>query len=66
MNKIRYALLSFIFLTLLLFGVFMIVFGEYDDSPGAQLIGLILVIISSMRIFLITKKFIATNKKADK
>lgn len=26
---------------LMLFGVFMWVFGEYDDSPGAQLLGLI-------------------------
>ncbi|MHB0995040.1 MAG: hypothetical protein ACYC2I_01580 [Elusimicrobiales bacterium] len=34
----------FVLLTLL--GVFFIVFGEHDDSPGAQGLGLLLVIIS--------------------
>ena len=29
----------------ILFGVFMFIYGGYDDSPGAQLLGLILVII---------------------
>ncbi len=28
----------------ILFGVFMVVFGGYDDSPGAQMLGLIFVI----------------------
>jgi len=27
-------------------GVFFIIFGEYDDSPGLQRIGLILIIIT--------------------
>jgi len=27
-----------------LFGVFLVIFGGIDDSPGAQLIGLILVV----------------------
>ncbi|EKE18940.1 MAG: hypothetical protein ACD_9C00190G0004 [uncultured bacterium] len=27
------------------FGAFMIVFGEGDDSPGAQMLGLIAVVI---------------------
>lgn len=26
------------------FGVFMVVFGERDDSPGAQMLGLILFV----------------------
>jgi len=30
---------------LILFGVFLIVFGEADDSPGAQGLGLILIIV---------------------
>jgi len=30
----------------LLFGIFMIVYGEYDDSPGGQLLGLLVVIAS--------------------
>jgi drug/metabolite transporter (DMT)-like permease len=28
----------------ILFGVFMFVYGEYDDSPGGQLLGLLTVI----------------------
>jgi len=28
----------------ILFGLFLIVFGGYDDSPGAQGLGLILII----------------------
>ncbi len=30
----------------ILFGVFLIIFGEYDDSPGAQGLGFILIIIT--------------------
>jgi len=41
MNKIK--LLCFIIV--ILFGVFMFVYGEYDDSPGGQLVGLLAVII---------------------
>ena len=41
MNKIK--ILFFVFA--ILFGVFMFVYGEYDDSPGGQLIGLLAVII---------------------
>jgi len=29
-----------------LFGVFLILFGGYDDSPGAQGLGLILIIVT--------------------
>lgn len=29
----------------LMFGVFMFVYGEFDDSPGGQFLGLIAVII---------------------
>jgi hypothetical protein len=28
----------------ILFGAFMVVYGEYDDSPGGQLLGLVAVI----------------------
>jgi len=28
------------------FGIFLIVFGEHDDSPGAQGLGLLLIIVS--------------------
>ena len=30
----------------ILFGLFLIVFGGYDDSPGAQRLGLILIIVA--------------------
>lgn len=38
MNKLRltYSILG------ILFGIFMFVFGGYDDSPGAQLLGVII------------------------
>lgn len=35
-TKILFSLLA------ILFGVFMVVYGEYDDSPGGQLLGLVL------------------------
>jgi uncharacterized membrane protein len=40
MNKIK--LISSILA--ILFGIFMVVYGGYDDSPGGQLLGLFLVI----------------------
>ena len=30
----------------MIFGVFMIVYGGYDDSPGAQLLGLLVIAVS--------------------
>jgi len=30
----------------MIFGVFMFVYGEYDDSPGGQLLGLVLFVFS--------------------
>jgi hypothetical protein len=40
MNKTRllYAILA------IAFGAFMVVYGEMDDSPGAQLLGLLVVV----------------------
>jgi len=29
----------------ILFGIFMFVYGEYDDSPGGQLLGLVVAIV---------------------
>lgn len=34
-----------LFILSILFGVFIIVFGGYDDSPGAQVIGFVVVVI---------------------
>ncbi|MFA6135813.1 MAG: hypothetical protein WC705_00380 [Candidatus Paceibacterota bacterium] len=33
------------FILVILFGVFMFVYGEIDDSPGGQLLGLLVFII---------------------
>ena len=43
MKKYYRKMVYFIFATL--FGVFMFVYGEFDDSPGGQLIGLVLFVI---------------------
>lgn len=37
MNKTRFAFSLF----LLVFGIFMFVYGGYDDSPGGQLLGVL-------------------------
>ena len=42
MNKIK---IIFLIIAILL-GIFMFVYGEIDDSPGGQLLGLLVVIIS--------------------
>jgi len=42
MKKIYFKILGFVILILL--GIFMFAFGEYDDSPGGQLLGLIMAI----------------------
>jgi len=41
MNKLK-ILLSILGI---LFGAFMFVYGEYDDSPGGQLMGVVLIVI---------------------
>ncbi len=46
---------SFIFL--ILFGIFLVLFGGYDDSPGAQGLGLVIATIGAILSFKqITKK----------
>ena len=40
----------------ILFGAFMFIYGEYDDSPGGQLIGLIVVIIGIVGLIKSKKK----------
>ena len=39
----------------ILFGIFMFLYGGYDDSPGAQLLGLVLFIIGIVLIFKLKK-----------
>lgn len=52
MSKIK--LIGFIFA--ILFGAFLFVYGEYDDSPGGQLIGLIVAIIGIIGVIKWFKK----------
>ncbi|MFA5359511.1 MAG: hypothetical protein WC349_00920 [Patescibacteria group bacterium] len=42
---IKYYVKILCFILLIFFGVFMIIYGEHDDSPGAQFLGLIMFII---------------------
>ncbi len=46
MNKIK----TLAVILLILFGVFVFVYGGYDDSPGAQGLGLLIVISSIVYI----------------
>lgn len=46
MNKYQ----IFLSILVILFGIFMIIFGGMDDSPGAQLIGLVVFIIGVVGI----------------
>lgn len=38
------------FTPLILFGIFIFIYGGYDDSPGAQGLGLLLLIIGIIKI----------------
>ena len=58
-NKILYWSLRII---IILLGAFLIVFGEKDDSPGAQMIGLVMIVI----IIITVIKRIRKNSKQNK
>lgn len=45
-----------LFAILVLLGVFMFVYGEKDDSPGAQLLGFLAVIFGIMGVIKSRKK----------
>lgn len=51
--KITKILLSVL---LIAFGVFMFIYGGYDDSPGAQLLGLMICILGIVSIIRNKKK----------
>ncbi|HZJ41987.1 MAG TPA: hypothetical protein VFD51_03155 [Patescibacteria group bacterium] len=53
--KINYKKILY-FVLAILFGLFMFVYGEFDDSPGAQLIGLIVFIIGVIGLIINRKK----------
>jgi len=52
MNKSR----ILYFILAILFGVFMFVYGEFDDSPGGQLMGLAAVVIGIVGLIKSKKK----------
>ena len=45
-----------LFVLAILFGAFMFVYGEFDDSPGGQLLGLLAVIAGIVGIIKGKKK----------
>ncbi len=49
-TKILFSILA------ILFGAFMFVYGGYDDSPGGQLLGLVLVVIGVVGLIKSKKK----------
>ena len=49
-TKITYSVLA------ILFGVFMFIYGGYDDSPGGQLLGLLVFIFGIIGLIKSKKK----------
>lgn len=47
---------------IILLGVFLIVFGEKDDSPGAQMIGLVMIVT----IIITVIKYLRKNSRRSK
>lgn len=45
------------------FGIFLIIYGGNDDSPGAQFLGLVIFIVS-MRIMIKTRRKITCDIKS--
>ena len=45
MNKGKYISKIILFILVILFGIFLFVYGGYDDSPGGQLLGLVIIIV---------------------
>lgn len=54
MKKYYRRIIYFVFA--ILFGVFIFVYGEYDDSPGGQLLGLLAVIVGIVGLIKNKKK----------
>ncbi len=50
MAKIIFSILT------ILFGIFMFVYGEFDDSPGGQLLGLLIVVAGIVGVIKSNKK----------
>ena len=63
MTKTKYLIRITGFILLILIGISMFVFGEYDASPGGQLIGVITAIIGIIGIVKTKRKISYTNRK---
>jgi len=50
MNKWKYIAKISGFILLILLGIFIFIYGGYDDSPGAQGLGLILFIFALIKL----------------
>lgn len=50
-NKMKLTL----FILAILFGIFVFVYGGWDDSPGAQLLGVVFVVFGVIKIIKIKK-----------
>jgi multisubunit Na+/H+ antiporter MnhB subunit len=61
MSKTKYLIRTVGFIIVILSGIFMFIFGEYDDSPGGQLIGVIVGIIGIIGIVETRRKNIWNN-----
>lgn len=54
----KYYIKMIYFILAILLGVFIFVYGGYDDSPGAQLLGLIIFIIGVVGLIKNKKKVV--------
>jgi hypothetical protein len=45
-----------LYILAILFGGFMVVYGGYDDSPGGQLLGVVLIVIGIVGLIKSGKK----------
>lgn len=57
MNKRKYIIKILFFTLLILIGAFIFFYGGYDDSPGAQLLGFVLVVTGFLFLIKNKKKF---------
>jgi hypothetical protein len=61
MDKGKYIRRILYFIPLILFGIFLFFYGGYDDSPGAQGLGLLLAITGVIGIIKAKKKISQIN-----
>ena len=54
---------TILFILVILFGIFLFIYGGYDDSPGAQGLGLLIVVGGIVGIIKVRKKLNKICKK---